>query len=468
MTERPSEMDPIHESGNRIDRSPDRQSPINLQSITPKSAIPSVVIIGGGFGGLAAARALARAPVAVTLVDRRNHHLFQPLLYQVATAALSPGDIAAPIRWVLSRQKNLRVLLAEVRGIDVARRRLALDEDQELAYDYLILATGATHSYFGHDEWQADAPGLKTLEDALDIRRRILVAFERAERETDPAIQRQHLTFAVVGGGPTGVELAGALAEIAKQTLRDEFRRIEPEVARIVLLEAGPTILPTFPSSLRDSARKALRSLGVEVWENTRVTGVEAGAVRLGEERLAARTVVWAAGVTASPLGRQLGVPVDRSGRVIVENDLSVPGHPEIFVVGDLALFTHQTGEPLPGVAQAAMQGGRAAARNIVRLAAGQPTEPFHYRDLGNLATIGRARAIADLRWLQLRGFVAWLVWLFIHLVSLIGFRNKLFVLISWLGAYITYQRGVRLITGEDGEDEDEEVHSAQVTAHED
>jgi NADH dehydrogenase len=327
-----------------------------------------------------------------------------------------------------------------------------LDGGQQLPYDYLIVASGATHSYFGHEEWEPFAPGLKTLEDALEIRRRMLLAFERAERESDPAIQRQHLTFAVIGGGPTGVELAGALAEIAKQTLRDEFRRIEPEVARIVLLEAGPTILPTFEASLRDSARKALRSLGVEVWENTRVTGVEPGAVRLGDERLAARTVVWAAGVTASPLGQQLGVPVDRAGRVVVEPDLSIPGHPEVFVVGDLALSTSQAGQPLPGVAQVAMQGGRAAARNVVSRIDGQPTAPFHYRDLGNLATIGRARAIADLHWAHLSGFVAWLIWLFVHLISLIGFRNRLFVLIRWLGAYISFQRGVRLITGKDDE----------------
>lgn len=422
------------------------------------SAVPSVVIIGGGFGGLDAAKALKRARVNVTLIDRRNHHVFQPLLYQVATAALSPGDIAAPIRWILSGQENLRVLLAEVHGIDVAARRVTLDGGHDVTYDYLILATGATHSYFGHDEWQPFAPGLKTLEDALKIRRRILVAFERAERESDPAVQRQLLTFAVVGGGPTGVELAGALAEIAKQTLRDEFRRIEPEVARIVLLEAGPTILPSFEASLRDSARKALRSLGVEIWENTRVTAVERGAVRLGEERLAARTVVWAAGVTASPLGRHLGVPVDRAGRVIVEQDLSIPGHPEVFVVGDLAVFTHQTGQPLPGVAQVAMQAGRAAGHNIVRHIEGQPTAAFHYRDLGNMATIGRARAIADLPWLHISGFIAWLMWLFIHLVSLIGFRNKLFVLIRWLGAYISFQRGVRLITGKDVEQAEQQI----------
>jgi NADH dehydrogenase len=411
-----------------------------------------VVIVGGGFGGLDAARALRRAPASVTLIDRRNHHVFQPLLYQVATAALSPGDIAAPIRWILSSQQNLRVLLAEVQGIDVAARRVKLDGGHEVSYDYLILATGATHSYFGHNEWQRFAPGLKTLEDALEIRRRILVAFERAERESDAALQRQYLTFAVVGGGPTGVELAGALAEIAKQTLRDEFRRIEPEVARIVLLEGGPTILPAFDPKLRDSARKMLRSLGVEVWENALVTGVEAGVVHLGTERLSARTVVWAAGVTASSLGRLLGVPVDRSGRVIVEQDLSIPGHPEVYVAGDLAVFTHQTGQPLPGVAQVAMQSGRAAARNVLRQIDGRPTEAFHYRDKGNMATIGRARAIADLPWLRFSGFIAWLVWLFIHLVSLIGFRNKLFVLIRWMGAYISFQRGVRLITGKDVE----------------
>jgi NADH dehydrogenase len=419
---------------------------------------PAVVIVGGGFGGLDAARVLKGAPVQVTLIDRRNHHVFQPLLYQVATAALSPGDIAAPIRWILRSQENVRVLLAEVRGIDVSTRRLKLDGGHELAYDYLILATGATHSYFGHEEWQRFAPGLKTIEDSLEIRRRMLLAFERAERETDPALRRQYLTFAVVGGGPTGVELAGALAEIARQTLRDEFRNIEPEVARIVLLEAGPSILPAFPEKLRDASRRMLRSLGVEVWENTMVTGVEDGVVHLGGDRLTARTVLWAAGVTASPLGKLLDVPVDRSGRVVVEKDLSVPGHPEIFVVGDLSVFTHQTGKPLPGVAQVAMQGGRAAARNVLRRVRGEPTEPFRYHDRGNMATIGRARAIADLPWIRLSGFVAWLIWLFIHLVSLIGFRNKLLVLISWMGAYITYQRAVRLITGKDVEETEQNV----------
>jgi NADH dehydrogenase len=416
------------------------------------SVRPAVVIIGGGFGGLDAARALAGAPVTVTLIDRRNHHVFQPLLYQVATASLSPGDIAAPIRWILRGQDNVRVLLAEAQSINVSARRVKLDAGHEVPYDYLIVATGATHSYFGHGEWQRFAPGLKTLEDALEIRRRVLLAFERAERESDATIQRQYLTFAVVGGGPTGVELAGALAEIAKQTLRDEFARIEPEVARIVLLEAGPTILPSFPETLRDSARRMLRSLGVEIWEGTMVTGVEAGAVHMGTERLSARTVVWAAGVTASPLGKLLDVPLDRSGRVVVEQDLSVPGHPEIFVVGDLAVFTHQTGQPLPGVAQVAMQGGKAAARNVVRRLRGEPTKLFHYRDLGNMATIGRARAIADLHWMRLSGFFAWLAWLFIHLISLIGFRNKLLVLISWMVAYLSFQRGVRLITGKDVE----------------
>lgn len=414
------------------------------------AASPNVVIVGGGFGGLDAARAFKGAAVSVTLIDRRNHHVFQPLLYQVATAALSPGDIAAPIRWILRRQDNVRVLLAEVQGIDAAARRVELDGGHQVPYDYLILATGATHSYFGHGEWQRLAPGLKTLEDALEVRRRILLAFERAERESDAAMQRQYLTFAVVGGGPTGVELAGALAEIAKQTLRDEFRRIEPELARIVLLEAGPAILPSFPQNLRDAARRMLRSLGVEVWENTMVTGVEPGAVHLGADHLTARTVVWAAGVTASPLGKLLDVPVDRSGRVQVEKDLSVPGHPGIFVVGDLALATDRTGKPLPGVAQVAKQEGKAAARNILRRVSGKPTEPFRYRDFGNMATIGRARAIADLSWIRLSGFVAWLIWLFVHLVSLIGFRNKLFVLISWMGAYISFQRGVRLITGTD------------------
>ncbi|MGE0043337.1 MAG: NAD(P)/FAD-dependent oxidoreductase [Vicinamibacterales bacterium] len=409
---------------------------------------PRVVIVGGGFGGLFAARALRKAPVRVTLVDRHNHHVFQPLLYQVATAVLSPGDIASPIRWVLRRQRRLEVLLGEVTRIDPASRTVVLDDGTTLEYDYAIVAAGATHSYFGHDDWAPFAPGLKTLDDALAIRREVLLAFERAEREPDPARQRELLTFVVVGGGPTGVEMAGSLVEIARQTLRREFRRIDPESARVVLIEAGPTVLAAFPEVLRDRARRSLRKSGVEVWEKAAVTGIEEGLVRVGGQVIPAATVIWAAGVQASPLGATLGAPRDRQGRVRVEPDLSVPGYPHVFVVGDLAAFPHQTGEPLPGVAQVAMQGGASAAANIARLVRGEPTQPFHYRDYGNMATIGRAAAVADLGWLRVSGFAGWLLWLSIHLVWLVGFRSKASVLIQWATAYLTYQRSVRLIVG--------------------
>jgi NADH dehydrogenase len=393
--------------------------------------------------------------VRVTIVDRHNHHVFQPLLYQVATAGLSPGDIASPIRWILRRQENVRVLLATVTSIDPAAQTLHLDHGDTLRYDYLILAPGATHSYFGHDEWARTAPGLKTLDDALAIRRRMLLAFEEAEREADPARRRQLLTFAIVGGGPTGVEMAGALAEIARHTLRREFDAIHPEEARIILLEGGPAILPAFPAPLRDSARRALQSLGVEVREGAVVTDISPGSLMAGSERLHVHTVLWAAGVAASPLGASLGAPLDRAGRVIVEPDLSVPGHPEIFVAGDLASFTHQTGAPLPGVAQVAKQGGTHAARTIVRRLAGQPALPFRYRDKGNMATIGRAAAIADFGWARVSGYAGWLLWLFVHIAFLIGFRNRVSVMLQWFFSYATYQRSVRLITGPaPGEDE--------------
>ncbi len=336
--------------------------------------LPQVVIVGGGFAGLDAARALRRTRAGVTIVDRRNHHVFQPLLYQVATAGLSPGDIASPIRWILRRQSNVRVLLAEVVAVDADAKALVLDDGWRLDFDYLILAPGAAHSYFGHDEWAAEAPGLKTLDDALLLRRKMLLAFEEAEREPDPDRKRHLLTFALSGGGPTGVELAGALAEIARHALRREFDAIDPESARIVLLEGGETILPTFPAPLRDSARRALRKLGVEVWERAMVTGVEGETLNMGPDRLPAHTIIWAAGVAASPLGRSLNVPLDRLGRVMVQPDLSVPGHPAIFVAGDLANFSHQTGKPLPGVAQVAKQQGKHASRNVNRLIEGQPT----------------------------------------------------------------------------------------------
>lgn len=414
------------------------------------AGLPRVVVVGGGFAGLAAVRALSGAPVEVVVVDRHNHHVFQPLLYQVATAGLSPADIAAPIRWILRRQANVRVLLDDVVQVQPAERRLQLAASGPLGYDYLVVATGVTHAYFGRDDWAAHAPGLKTLDDAVAIRRRVLVAFEKAEREADPARQRELLTFVVIGGGPTGVEMAGAIAEIARQALADEFDAVAPRTARVLLLEGGPTLLPSYVDRLRASARAALTSLGVEVRESTRVTEVGDGVVRAGEETIVAGTIVWAAGVQASPIGRQLGAEVDRSGRVRVTADLSVPAYPDIFVVGDLMAFAGADGAPVPGVAQAAMQSGRRAAGNILARLQGRPTSPFTYRDLGNMATIGRARAVADLGWVRLTGYPAWLAWLFLHLLFLVGFKNKIVVLVQWLVAYVTRQRGVRLITGDD------------------
>jgi NADH:ubiquinone reductase (H+-translocating) len=408
---------------------------------------PHVVIVGGGFGGLSAAKVFRGQPVRVTLLDRRNHHLFQPLLYQVATATLSPGDIASPIRWVFRRQRNLRVLLGEAQTIDVQARRITFTDQATLDYDYLIVATGASHAYFGHEEWAKYAPGLKTLEDALEIRTRMLLAFERAERETDSERQQRLLTFVIVGGGPTGVELVGTLAEIARQTLRDEFRSIDTARTRIVLVEAGPTILPAFPERLRNAARASLQRLGVEVREKVAVTGIDEFGVDLGAERLNAGTVLWAAGVAASPIVRTLGVPVDRAGRALVNPDLSIPGHAEVFVVGDASSLM-QGGKPLPGVAQVAMQGATHAARNILRLIENQPTREFEYRDKGSLAIVGRGSAIADLGWARFSGLPAWLVWLFIHIFMLIGFRNRLAVMLQWGTAYMTFQRSVRLITG--------------------
>ena len=399
-----------------------------------------------------AAKALTRAPVRVTLLDRHNHHLFQPLLYQVATATLSPGDIASPIRWILRRARNVRVLLGDVRAIDTQTRRVRLEDDSTIDYDFLIVATGASHTYFGHDDWAKDAPGLKTLEDALAIRRRILVAFERAERETDPARQQRLMTFVMVGGGPTGVELAGTLAEIAHQTRR-EFRNIDTRNTRIVVVEAGPTILPAFAPKLRDAARASLRRLRVEVREQTRVTGVDAGGVALGGERLEAGTVLWTAGVAASPLLATLGVPLDRAGRVTVERDLSIPGHPEVFVVGDAAAFVDAKGQPLPGVAQVAMQGGVHAARMIQRRIKDEQSRAFIYNDKGSMAIIGRGSAIADIRGLRFSGPIAWLAWLFLHIFELIGFRNRIVVMVEWAAAYVTLQRRVRLITYQDHPD---------------
>ncbi len=412
----------------------------------PSPAAKRVVVVGAGFAGLSAARALAGRDVRVTVVDRRNHHLFQPLLYQVATAALSPGDIAAPIRHVLRSQANVEVLLADVARVDLAGHALELADGGRIGWDALVLATGATHSYLGHPEWAPVAPGLKTLEDALEIRRRVLTAYERAEREADPAARAALLTFVVVGAGPTGVELAGALAEIARHTLAGDFRHIAPESARVVLLELAPRVLPAYSESLSAAARRQLEELGVEVRTGTRVTGLGPGGVEIGDEAIPARVVLWAAGVAASPLGRALGVPLDRSGRVEVAPDLSIPGHPEVFVAGDLARAV-QDGAPVPGVAPAAIQAGRRAARNASRVLRGLPTVPFRYRDRGTLSTIGRAAAVGTVRGVELTGLPAWLAWLGVHIAYLIGFRNRVAVLLEWAWSYATFTRGARLIT---------------------
>jgi NADH dehydrogenase len=414
-------------------------------SSVPSSRIrPRVVIVGCGFAGLAAARALKRFAVRITVVDRSNHHLFQPLLYQVATAALNPSDIASPIRRILRHQGNVEVLLAEAIAIDADRKTVLLT-DGELPYDFLIVATGATHSYFGHDDWEPYAPGLKTIRDALEIRRRVLTAFERAEREPDPDRRAAWMTFVIVGAGPTGVELAGTLAEVARHTLARDFRQIDPAQARVVLLEGTPHVLPVYVEPLSLSARRQLEALGVEVRTDTMVTQIDADGVCAGPVRIEARTVVWAAGVAASPLARTLGAPLDRVGRVLVEANLSVPGRPEVYVVGDLAHVTCD-GSIVPGVAPAAIQEARCAAENIRRAIEGRSTRDFHYRDRGMLATIGRAAAVADLRRFQCSGFVAWILWLFVHILFLIGFRNRLLVLIQWAWSYMTYDRGARLI----------------------
>jgi NADH dehydrogenase len=405
------------------------------------------VIVGGGFGGLYAARHLGHAPVRVTVVDRRNHHLFQPLLYQVATAGLNPADIAAPIRSVLSRYANTRVILAEARSVDLAARKLLL-ADGVLDYDFLILATGATHSYFGHDEWAARAPGLKSIEDALEIRRRVFLAYEAAERESDEGRRREWMTFLIIGAGPTGVEMAGALAEISRQALVHDFRNIDPRQAHILLVEGLDRVLPGYPPDLSQKARRQLERLGVVVRTGVRVTGIDDRGVELGAERVAARTVVWAAGVQASPLAKTLGVPLDRAGRVLVRPDLTVPGHDEVFVIGDLAAL-EQDGTFVPGVSPAAMQEARHTARNIERKLSGQPMKPFRYLDKGSFATIGRGAAVGEIFGrLKLSGFIAWLAWLGIHVLFLIGFRNRFVVMFNWAYSYLTFKRGARLITG--------------------
>ena len=414
------------------------------------SSRPQVLIVGAGFGGLSAAQALAKAPVDVTVVDRRNFHLFQPLLYQVATAALNPSDVAWPVRSILSRQANTRVLLGEVGGIDPAQRQVQLTDGRQLGYDWLILATGATHNYFGNDRWAPIAPGLKRVDDATLIRRRILLAFERAENTEDAAQRRRLMTFAIIGAGPTGVELAGAIAELSKKALASDFHAIDPRDARIVLIEGAPRMLGAFPQSLSDYARRALERLGVEVWLGKQVMECDPTGVTASGERLEAATILWAAGVAASPAARWLGAPADRAGRVQVQPDLSVPDHDHIFVIGDTALVL-QDGKPVPGVAPAAKQAGAYVAQLIRAAVGGKPKPaPFHYKDFGNLATIGRNLAIIDFGWLRMRGFPAWLLWGVAHIYFLIGTRHRLLVTLQWLFNYFSFSRGARLIVGSD------------------
>src|SRR5208337_2602061 len=419
----------------------------------PSKPRPRVVIVGAGFAGLTAAQRIARLPVQVTVVDRKNHHTFQPLLYQVATAGLSPGEIAAPIRWILRGYSNIEVLLEEVVDFDLEQKKV-ITKEQTLDYDFLIIASGATHAYFGHQEWEPLAPGLKTIEDALEIRRRVLLAFELAERQTTEKTSdgqsASPLQFVVIGGGPTGVELAGTLAEIARHAMNHEFRKIDPKQTRILLIEGGPRVLAAYSEDLSDKAEAQLRRLGVEVRTSHVVTRIEPGAVWVGDERIAAPVVLWAAGVAASPLGRKLGVPVDRAGRVLVQPDLSIPGHREVFVIGDLAALNDENGKMLPGVAPVAIQQGNWVAETIARDLEHQPRRDFVYHDKGSLATIGRAAAVAQFGKFQLSGYFAWLAWLFVHIFFLIGFRNRLLVMIQWAWSYLTYERGARLITGSD------------------
>jgi len=408
---------------------------------------PHLVIVGGGFGGLSAAKALAKAPFEITLIDRTNHHLFQPLLYQVATASLSPADIASPIRHVLNDQPNVKVMLGAVSGVDLARREVLAD-DRRVPYDYLVLATGARHAYFGHDDWAAVAPGLKTLDDATALRRRILLAFERAETEDNAEERARLLTFVVIGGGPTGVEMAGAIAELAKRALAEDFRSIDPRAARIILVEAASRVLTPFDETLSEAARRALTQLGVEVRTGAAVTDCSADGVRLGDSFIASRTIIWAAGVMASPAGRWLGAETDRAGRVVVRSDLSVPGHPEVFVIGDTAAVNDENGAPLPGVAPVAKQQGQYVAQALIARHEGRTVAAFRYRDYGTLATVGRSRAVAQFGKLKISGLPAWLLWTVAHIYYLIGFRNRFVVALNWAWSYVTFQRGSRLITG--------------------
>ncbi len=410
------------------------------------AAKPHVVIVGAGFGGLEAAKILGKEDVRVTVIDRTNHHLFQPLLYEVATAALSPADIAAPVRAILNKFTNTDVLLSEVKSVNVAAKSVNIG-DQEIAYDYLILATGSRHSYFGHDEWEKLAPGLKSLEDAVEIRRRLLLAFEYAEKVKDPAAKSAAMTFVIIGGGPTGVEIAGAISEIARYTLAKDFRHIDPSSARVVLVESDQRVLSSFPEDLSASAMKQLKDLGVEVRTGIRATNLSDEGLQVGDEFIRCRVKIWAAGNAASFVGKTMGVPVDKAGRVIVNDDLTIPGHPEVQVIGDLANFTHQGGKLLPGVSPVAMQQGRHAARNILAMIDDRRPQRFRYWDKGSMATIGRNKAVADLNFIHLSGLPAWIVWLFIHIIFLVGFRNRLAVLMEWAWAYVTFNKGARLIT---------------------
>ena len=411
-----------------------------------EAAQPHVIIIGGGFGGLEAAKILACDPVRLTVIDRTNYHLFQPLLYQVATAALSPADIAAPIRGVLSKYSNIDIMLAEVRSIDVNAKKVVTGE-REISYDYLILATGSRHSYFGNDQWETLAPGLKSLEDAVEIRRRLLLAFEYADKTPDEGARKAAMTFVIIGGGPTGVEMAGAIAEIARYTLDKDYRHINPSDARVILVEGGNRVLGGFPEDLSASALRQLQELGVEVILNQHAKTITEEGLEVAGQFIPCRVKIWAAGNTASSLGKSLGAPIDRAGRVMVNADLTIPDHPEVQVIGDLANFPHQTGTPLPGVSPVAMQQGRHAARNILAMIDGQKPQRFWYNDKGSMATIGRNKAVADLRWFHLSRFPAWLAWLFVHIMFLVGFRNRLAVLFQWAWAYVTFNKGARLIT---------------------
>jgi NADH:ubiquinone reductase (H+-translocating) len=408
--------------------------------------LPQVVIVGAGFGGLEAAKRLGKEKVRVTVIDRTNHHLFQPLLYEVATAALSPADIAAPIRGILNHFSNTEVMLAEVKSVDVAARTVNIG-DREVAYDYLILATGARHSYFGNDQWEKLAPGLKSLEDAVEIRRRLLLAFEYAEKITDEAARAAAMTFVIIGGGPTGVEMAGAISEIARYTLEKDFRHIDPASARVILVEGEQRVLSSFPEDLSVSAMKQLKQLGVEVRTGVHAKNLTDAGLDVGDEFIPCRVKVWAAGNAASFVGKTLGVPVDKAGRVIVNDDLTIPGHSEVQVIGDLANFSHQDGKLLPGVSPVAMQQGRHAARNILGMIDGRKPQRFHYWNKGSMATIGRNKAVADLNFIHLSGLLAWIVWLFIHIIFLVGFRNRLAVLMQWAWSYMSFNKGARLIT---------------------